>query len=112
MGLAVYYSRFVRHFGILSKSLTDILKKGAIFVWSIVHQEAFEALKHAITLAPILALPDFSKPFILETDASGIGVGAVLAQGGHPLAFMSKALGPRLQGLSTYERVPHYLDGG
>jgi hypothetical protein len=104
LGLAGYYRRFVRHFGILARSLTDLLKKGAIFVWSAVHQEAFSALKHAITSAPVLGLPDFSKPFVLETDASGTGVGAVLTQGGHPLAYMSKALGPRLQGLSTYEK--------
>ena len=47
---------------------------------------------------------DFNKPFCVETDASGTGVGAVLMQGGHPLAFLSKALGPKSQGLSTYEK--------
>jgi hypothetical protein len=62
------------------------------------------ALKHAITSAPVLVLPNFSQPFILETDASGTGVGAVLMQHGHPLAFMSKSLSPRLQDLSTYEK--------
>jgi hypothetical protein len=104
LGLAGYYRRFVRDCGIISRSLTDLLKKGSVFVWSAVHQEAFVALKQAITSAPVLSLPDFSKPFILETDASGMGVGAVLTQGGHPLAFMSEALGPRLQGLSIYIR--------
>ena len=52
----------------------------------------------------MLALPDFSKPFSIETDASGIGIGAVLLQKGHPLAYISKDLGPRSRGLSTYER--------
>ena len=52
----------------------------------------------------VLALPDFSKEFQLQTDASDNGVGAVLLQGGHPLAFVSKALGPRTRGLSTYEK--------
>ena len=52
----------------------------------------------------MLALPDFSKPFVIETDASGMGVGAVLMQQGHPLAFLSKSLSPHLQGLSTYEK--------
>jgi hypothetical protein len=49
-------------------------------------------------------LPDFSKHFTLETDASELGVGAVLMQLGHPIAFISKALGPRSKGLSTYEK--------
>ena len=51
-----------------------------------------------------MALPNFSKPFFVETDASGTGIGAVLMQGGHPLAYLSRALGPRSRGLSTYEK--------
>jgi hypothetical protein len=51
-----------------------------------------------------LALPNFTKPFQVETDASEMAVGAVLMQEGHPLAFISKALGPRTKGLSIYEK--------
>jgi hypothetical protein len=54
--------------------------------------------------AHVLALPDFTAVFLMETDASAVGVGAVLMQKGHPLAFLSKALGPKSRGLSTYEK--------
>lgn len=53
---------------------------------------------------PVLALPDITKSFEMETDASDKGIGVVLHQTGHPLAFISKAMGPRHQGLSTYEK--------
>lgn len=67
-------------------------------------QSAFDALKAALCAAPVLGLPDFSQPFHIETDVSGTGVGAVLLQNGHPLAFISKTLGPRNLGLSAYEK--------
>lgn len=81
-----------------------MLRKDAQFVWTEVQSEAFSLLKQALCSAPVLALPDFSQPFHIETDACAKGIGAVLQQQGHPLAFISKALGPRTQGLSTYEK--------
>jgi hypothetical protein len=104
LGLAGYYRKFIKHFGVIAKPLTDLLKKHIMFIWTPSHNSAFAALKSALCQAPVLALPDFSKPFSIETDASGCGVGAVLMQQGHPLAFISKALGPKSQGLSTYEK--------
>ena len=104
LGPAGYYRKFVKHFGIICKPLTDLLKKHTVFVWTAIHEESFNALKQALCQAPVLALPNFAKPFSIETDASGLGVGAVLMQDGHPLAFISKALGPKSQGLSTYEK--------
>lgn len=65
---------------------------------------AFDTLNTALTSALVLALPNFTQPFVIETDASGVGIGAVLMQSGHPLAFLSKALGPCSQGLSAYEK--------
>jgi hypothetical protein len=95
----------VKNFGVISKPLTNHLKKNEQYIWTSAHEEAFTALKlDLITTAPVLALPDFSKQFVIETDASDKGVGAVLQQDGHSLAFVSKALGPRIQGLSIYEK--------
>lgn len=73
-------------------------------MWTSECTAAIEALKQALVTAPVLALPDFNKQFVIETDASDYGVGAVLQQDGHPLAFLSKPLGPRNKGLSTYEK--------
>lgn len=61
-------------------------------------------MKHSLSTAPCLALPDFSLPFHIETDACALGIGAVLVQNGHPLTYISKALGVKNQGLSTYEK--------
>jgi hypothetical protein len=104
LGLAGYYRKFIRHFGIISKPLTNLLKKNTMFCWTTEHDTTFECLKTALSQAPVLALPDFSKQFILETDACAVGIGAVLMQAGHPLAFVSKALGPKTRGLSTYKK--------
>lgn len=73
-------------------------------MWSEEAESSFQHLKQALITTPVLALPRFDLPFEVETDASNAGVGAVLMQAGHPLAFFSKALGPRNQGLSAYEK--------
>jgi hypothetical protein len=54
--------------------------------------------------APVLALPDFSLQFVIDTDACDMGIGVVLSQQGHPLAFVSRALGPRNRARSVYEK--------
>jgi hypothetical protein len=89
---------------VIARPLTSLLKKNTMFVWTAVHDEAFQALKHSLSTAPVLALPNFQKPFSIKTDASGVGIGVVLQQEGHPLAFVSKALGVANMGLSTYEK--------
>lgn len=103
LGLAGYYQRFVRSFGIIAKPLTNLLRKNA-YQWSDEAQHTFDNLKQALSLAAVLALPDFSQPFVIETNASGTGIGAVLMQQKHPLAFISKSLSARQQALSVYER--------
>jgi hypothetical protein len=104
LGLSGYYRKFIKHYGVLSKPLSDLLKKGALFTWTPQLQRCFDTLKQALVTAPVLALPNFSKVFILETDASDKGIGVELMQGGHPIAYLSKALGPKAQAMSTYEK--------
>lgn len=90
----------MRNYAIISKPLTCLLKKGE-FVWNQEATQSLETLKKALSSAPVLTLPDFSKSFVIETDASNNGIGAVLMQDNHPIAFLSKALGPRWQKLSV-----------
>ena len=61
LGMAGYYRKFVRNIGILSKPLTQLLKKGACILWTLEYQQSFLALKHELVSAPILALPNFQK---------------------------------------------------
>jgi hypothetical protein len=104
LGLVGYYRKFVRHFGVICQPLTNLLKKNSLFIWTANHETTFQTLKQALVAAPVLVLPNFDKPFVVETDASDASIGAVLMQEGHPLAFLSKALGPKSRGLSTYEK--------
>lgn len=83
--------------------LYNLTKKDG-FQWSPETELAFQQLKTAMTSPQLLALPYFSTPFVIECDASGSGIGAVLQQKGRPIAFTSKSLSPRNQALSTYER--------
>lgn len=91
MGLISYYRKFIKVYGLIVAPLITLLKNKA-FNWSEVVSMSFEELKRAITEPLVFSLPDFNHKFTLECDTSGYDVGAVLMQGGRPVAFMSKAL--------------------
>ena len=79
LGLASYYRRFVPGFSTIAGPLYLLLQKNTNFLWGQTQQESFDHLKQLLTCAPVLAFPDFDQEFILETDASGKGLGAILA---------------------------------
>jgi RNase H-like domain found in reverse transcriptase len=103
LGLTGYYRKFIKNYGIISKPLTNLLRKNAL-KWDEAATQAFEFLKQVMTQAPVLAMPDFTQPFTLETDACDRDIGVVLMQGKRHIAYMSKTLGMKNQQLSTYEK--------
>jgi hypothetical protein len=103
LGLTGYYRRFIQGYGLICKPLFEALKKNG-FIWEDRQQQAFLQLKQIMTQAPVLALPNYREPFVLEADACGYGIGAVLMQNSKPIAFMSQAIGPKAAALSTYDK--------
>ena len=80
LGLANYYRRFVKDFALISKPLQWLTEKNAPFEWTIGCQNAFDELRKRLVSSPVLAYPDYERRFILDTDASDVGIGAVLSQ--------------------------------
>nr|XP_045087225.1 uncharacterized protein LOC123494838 [Aegilops tauschii subsp. strangulata] len=96
LGLAGYYRKFIREFGLIAAPLTRLLRRDA-FAWDDEGTTAFEALKGALTTGPVLQMPDFDRPFVVDYDASGAGFGAAV-----------RHWRPYLWGRSFHIRTDHY----
>ena len=96
LGFANYYNRFIPDFAKLAAPISNFLSNKKEFKWFAKQQCAFDTLKQLLTSAPVLNLPDYSKPFRIDlaADASDVAVGAELSQNGQPVAFYSKKLTP------------------
>lgn len=108
LGLSSYYHRFIHKFAAIAKPLHALTSKTATFQWTLECRSAFESLKCKISQAPILAYPNFDVPFVLQTDASILGLGAVLSQKQsdgqlHPVAFASRSLSKAEKNYSVTE---------
>lgn len=101
LGLASFYCRFIRGYATIAAPLVKATTIDP-FQWTEEAQGAFDHLKRALSVASVLVLLDFQFPFTVETDASGVGMGAVLSQQGHPIAFFSKPFSAKLLYSSTY----------
>ncbi len=109
LGLCSYYRRFIHCFAQISEPLHALTQKGKLFVWTETEQKAFNSLRHALTNAPILSYPDFSKEFLLFTDASNTAIGCVLSQLNADnkesvIAYSSHVLTSTEKRWSTYDR--------
>ena len=108
LGLASYYRRFIQGFSNIAEPMHKLLKKDQRYEWKEEHEEAFKKLKEKLTDAPILLYPDFKKKFILATDASKLGIGAILSQldsegQERPVAYASRGLSPAEQNYAAHE---------
>jgi hypothetical protein len=102
-GLCSYYRRFIRGFSQLGAPLTDLTKHRA-FIWTEESQKAFDHMKEVMGTCPVLALPYFTLPFVLECDAFDEGIEVVLMQGGHPIVFESRKLSHPERLYSIYDK--------
>ena len=110
LGLTGYYRNFIPNYAAIASPLSDLTKKGLpnVVEWTDAHEKAYETLKNMTVTKPVLRLPDISKPFVLRTDASNTGVGAVLLQDHEgqlfPVSYASKKLLQREVAYSTIEK--------
>lgn len=103
LGLTGYYRKFIQNYGTIAAPLTQLLKKDG-FHWLEAAEKAFHTFKQAMIQALVIVLPNFAKQSVVESDASGMGLGAVLMQNGRPITYYSKALLGQALGHCTYEK--------
>ncbi|MGL5500526.1 MAG: reverse transcriptase/ribonuclease H family protein, partial [Plesiomonas shigelloides] len=104
LGLANYFRKFVQGFSLLVAPLTNLTRKGLRWNWTAECEKAFQDVKQALVGAPVLRMPDFAKPFEVVCDASCVGIGAVLLQDGHPIAYESRKLSSAEVNYTTSEQ--------
>lgn len=108
LGLTGYYRRFIKNFADIAKPMTELTKKEKDFSWGQSQQKAFETLRNSLCHEPVLRYPDFSKPFLLSTDASSVAIGAILSQmhngQEHPVAYASRQLNKAERNYGATER--------
>ncbi|KAK1695093.1 hypothetical protein QYE76_011790 [Lolium multiflorum] len=103
LGLAAYYRRFVEGFSSIVRPMTQLLKKDKKFDWTDKCEESFQKLKARLKTAPILIMPDITKPFDVYCDASKIGLGCVLMQEGKVISYLSRQLKQHEQNYPTHD---------
>ena len=101
LSLTRFYRKFIQHYATFAAPLTDLLQHKT-FTWAEPALKAFEKLKLQIARVFMLKLPNFTLPFVVETNASTVAMGAILILEGHPLSFFNKKVGSRLQASSMY----------
>ncbi|GFX08350.1 retrovirus-related Pol polyprotein from transposon 297 [Trichonephila clavipes] len=104
LGMAGWYQKFIPQYADICEPLYRLKKKGAKFNWSTEAQDSFDKIKRALSEAPVLQLPNFTEQFNLFTDASGVGIGAVLNQNHRPIAFASRTLNKVERNYTVNER--------
>jgi hypothetical protein len=92
LGLAGYYRRFIERFSKIAKPMTSLLEKGKEFKWTCECQESFNQMRFKLMAAPVLIMPDLQKSFDIYCDVSRQGLGCVLMQEGHVIAYASRQL--------------------
>ncbi|GFX59365.1 retrovirus-related Pol polyprotein from transposon 297 [Trichonephila clavipes] len=102
--MAGWYQKFIPQYADICEPLYRLKKKGAKFNWSTEAQDSFDKIKRALTEAPVFQLPNFTEQFNLFTDASGVGIGAVLNQNHRPIAFASRTLNKAERNYTVTER--------
>ena len=108
IGFCNFYRMFIANFSQIAHPLHLLTKKDQEYVWEELQKQAFEELKNRLTSSPVLRLPNLSKPFVVQTDASKLGTGAVLLQMDdagvtHPCAYLSQALVGAEQNYQVYD---------